>query len=68
MPYNASNIIKNQERGSFMEAVHKIDDLGRILIPKALREPLGWNTGDDIVVKSDLENGTITLYHSSGDE
>jgi len=26
--------------------LHKIDDLGRILLPKELRKELGWDIGD----------------------
>ena len=26
--------------------LHKIDDLGRVLLPKELRSELGWDTGD----------------------
>ena len=50
------------------QSIHKIDDLGRLLIPKAIRGPLGWNTGDEILVKSNIEEGTITLYLNGENE
>ena len=27
---------------------HKIDDLGRVLVPQELRKPLGWEIGDTV--------------------
>ena len=27
---------------------HKIDDLGRVLVPQALRQELGWEIGDTL--------------------
>jgi len=27
---------------------HKIDDLGRVLLPKGLRDELGWEIGDTL--------------------
>jgi len=37
------------------EHKHKIDDLGRVLLPKELRQAVGWSIGD-----------TLSLCHVSG--
>ena len=39
--------------------VHKIDDLGRVLIPKEIRATLGWNVGNSLSLK--VEDGTLVL-------
>ena len=38
---------------------HKIDDLGRVLLPKRLRDELGWEIGDTLSLNP--ENGTMVL-------
>ena len=40
---------------------HKIDDLGRVLISKKVRETMGWNLKDTIIVEPNAEEGTVTL-------
>ena len=49
-----------------MKIVKKIDDIGRIAIPKDLRRSLRWMGGDeiDIIPKDD---GTIVLRKSRHD-
>ena len=39
---------------------HKIDDLGRVLLPKALRDELGWEIGDTLLLCR--VDGTVVLY------
>ena len=55
--------------------LHKIDDLGRILLPKELREDLGWDIADTIslvrvsgTVVISLEEKSITESKPSGEE
>lgn len=43
-----------------MSAVRKIDDIGRIAIPKDMRQDLQWWSGDQIKVTQN-EDGSITL-------
>jgi len=38
---------------------HKIDDLGRVLLPKELRSTLGWDIGDTLSLCR--VSGTIVL-------
>jgi len=42
-----------------LEFSHKIDDLGRILIPAELRNSLGWVKGDTITLN--YTNGLVVL-------
>jgi len=49
------------------EYVKTIDDLGRILIPKAVREAMGWEKGTQIAVYV-CENGNGVLLRVCGDE
>jgi len=44
---------------------HKIDDLGRVLIPKDVRAIMQWETGDNLEVVANPENGTVTLSLSA---
>ena len=39
--------------------IHKIDDLGRVLIPKEVRVALGWEVGNSLALK--VEDGTLVL-------
>jgi len=38
---------------------HKIDDLGRVLVPQALRKELGWEIGD--ILSLCHVSGTVVL-------
>jgi len=44
---------------------HKIDDLGRILLPKELRSTLGWEIDDTLSLCR--VSGTIVLSLEEGD-
>jgi len=44
---------------------HMIDDLGRVLLPKELRNELGWDTGDTLSLCS--VNGTVVMSIEKGD-
>ena len=44
---------------------HKIDELGRILIPKEVRLALEWITGDSLEVVVNIKEGTVVLKPSS---
>ena len=39
---------------------HTIDELGRIILPKELRESIGWRVGDKIEISQNSKNG-LTL-------
>ena len=41
----------------------KIDDMGRIVLPGALRKKVGWNQGDTLNVYQ-LDNNTVILQVS----
>ena len=43
-----------------MNTIKKIDDIGRIAIPKDLRRSLRWMGGDEIEIISN-DNGSLTL-------
>jgi len=47
-----------------LEHKHKIDELGRILIPKQLRAELGASTGDTLVIT--YEDGVATMRLGEG--
>jgi len=51
-----------------LELKHKIDDLGRILIPKQLRTELGASTGDTLVISYEDGVATIRLGESNPDD
>lgn len=46
--------------------VRRIDDLGRIVIPRDIRRTMGIKEGDPIEIFLDTENGGLVLmpYHS----
>ena len=41
--------------------VRRLDDLGRLAIPKEIRRVLGWKEGDPLELYFDKENKTIIL-------
>lgn len=41
--------------------VRRLDDLGRLVIPKEIRRVLGWKEGDPLELYCDRENKTIAL-------
>lgn len=41
--------------------VRRLDDLGRLVIPKEIRRVLGWKEGDPIELYFDRENKAIML-------
>lgn len=41
--------------------VRRIDDLGRVQIPKEIREKLGIKDGDSLMISTDEEKGIISL-------
>jgi len=43
---------------------HKIDDLGRVLLPKELRKAVGWEIGDTLSLCK--VSGTIVLSLEDG--
>jgi len=45
------------------QATRTIDELGRIILPKELRQQQGWGTGDEISLSS--ANDTIVLQLSN---
>ena len=38
-----------------------IDDLGRIIVPKDIRDDLGWKPGDKLSMSCSLEDKSVTL-------
>ena len=44
-----------------MGIVRRLDDLGRLVIPKEIRRVLGWKEGDPLELYFDRENKTIVL-------
>ena len=41
------------------DIVRRIDELGRIIIPKDIRRQLGWQEGDPVVFV--IDNGTLIM-------
>lgn len=41
--------------------VRRLDDLGRLVIPKEIRRVLGWKEGDPLELYFDKENKAIVL-------
>ena len=41
--------------------VRRLDDLGRLVIPKEIRRVLGWKEGDPLKLYFDRENKGIVL-------
>jgi len=50
-------------RWNFMN-VRKIDDLGRVVIPGALRDELGWELLDDVEIYREDDTLVIRLHTS----
>ena len=44
-----------------MGIVRRLDDLGRLVIPKEIRRALGWEEGDPLELYFDRENKAIVL-------
>lgn len=44
-----------------MGIVRRLDDLGRLVIPKEIRRVLGWKEGDPLELYFDRENKAIVL-------
>ena len=42
--------------------VRRIDDLGRVVIPKAIRKSLGWNHGQPLEIFVEKENVVFKAY------
>ena len=42
-------------------SINKIDDLGRVLIPKEIREIIGWRIGDSLQLIPNPKEKTLTL-------
>ncbi|MCL2572131.1 MAG: AbrB/MazE/SpoVT family DNA-binding domain-containing protein [Defluviitaleaceae bacterium] len=51
-----------------LEVKHRIDELGRILIPKQLRTELGASTGDTLVISYEDGMATMRLGESNPDD
>ena len=43
--------------------VRRLDDLGRLVIPKEICRMLGWKEGDPLELHFDRENKAIIYYH-----
>ncbi|MBY7740145.1 AbrB/MazE/SpoVT family DNA-binding domain-containing protein [Paenibacillus polymyxa] len=43
-----------------------LDPLGRIVIPKEMRETMGYNVGDPIEIFMDEENGILAFRRYTG--
>ena len=41
--------------------IRKVDDLGRVCIPRDIRKALGLHSGDEIVLASDSIDGTLSI-------
>jgi len=41
--------------------VRKIDELGRLVLPKQLRKRAGWSTGDSLLIYYDIEAKSVTV-------
>ena len=50
--------------------VRRIDDLGRVVIPKEIRRTMGIKEGDPLEMFIDAENGGLVLmaYHSEASD
>ena len=44
-----------------LNAVRKIDELGRIVLPTELMKMMGWDKRDSLLLTFDKENGEATL-------
>ncbi len=54
---------KQRRKKMEIKIIRKIDELGRIVIPKDVRVSLGMLAGDDIEIK--VENGCVILKKSN---
>ena len=57
-----TNIFKKEV--NFLNELDKertIDDLGRVIVPKEIRDAIGWKTGDKLLVSCSLEDKSVTL-------
>ena len=48
--------------------VRRIDDLGRIVIPKEIRRNMGWNDGDALEITYNNDTVSIRKYKKSFEE
>ena len=48
--------------------VRRLDDLGRLVIPKEIRRTLGWEEGDPLELYFDRENKAIVLKKYATEE
>ena len=44
-----------------LNVIRKVDELGRIVLPKDVREMLGWEYRDNIMLSVDIQAKTLTL-------
>jgi AbrB family looped-hinge helix DNA binding protein len=63
-----ANDSRSPETVSFQRYLRRIrvDSKGRISIPSDLRRSLGLESGSDVLLGFDLENGTVFLVSCSG--
>ena len=47
-----------------LDAIKKIDELGRIIIPLEMRQALEWNQLDDLLLSLNAKDNTVTLMLS----
>ena len=49
--------------------MNKIDEIGRVLIPKKVREPLGWEKGNalEILTNAGEKSLTVTLANNNSE-
>ena len=52
---------REEEKMRATGIVRRLDDLGRLVIPKEIRRVLGWGEGEPIELYFDRENNTIAL-------
>lgn len=52
---------REEEKMRATGIVRRLDDLGRLVIPKEIRRVLGWKEGDPLELYCDRENKTIVL-------
>ena len=48
--------------------VRRIDDLGRVVIPREIRRTMCWEEGDAIEIYVDTENNALSLKKYRADE
>lgn len=52
---------REEEKMRATGIVRRLDDLGRLVIPKEIRRVLGWKEGDPLELYFDRENKAIVL-------